>query len=200
MKNKIEILGLLFIMLIQSCAPKDQNEKLETDFFSKYSNDSISSLIFKIAYDNKTCAPSYIVFQAQDLNTGIKKEICCEAPSLSESMHRELNIENDEKGTAYIDSIILSNRLKTFKFKNKNALNNIRFEEYPDIKEIYKVALKNDLDYYHNNFGTNDSARYVHFEKDPGFEKETFAHVMFKIGVISRRDCVTGANILFWKP
>jgi len=200
MKYIIEIFGLLLLVIIQSCGTKNQTNKLETELYGKYSNDSIRSMIFKIAYDNKSTAPSYIVFQAKDLNTGIEKEICCEAPFLSGAMHRELNVDYDEKGTEYIDSIILTNRHKTFEFRKEDALNNISFGEYPDKETIDKIAAKNDLDYYNKKFGTNDSIKFMHFDNDTGFIQESFAHIMFKIGIITSRDCVAGNNIWFGDP
>lgn len=200
MKYMIEILGLLLLTMIQSCVSNNQTDKLETELFEKYSNDSIRSLIFKIAYENKSTSPSYIVYKAKDLNTGIIKKICCEAPFLSGAMHRELNIDYDEKGIGYIDSIILANRLKTFEFKNKDALNNINFGVYPDKETIDRIASKKDLDYYYEKFGTNDSIKFMHFENDTGFEQESFAHIMFKIGIITSRDCMAGNNIWFGDP
>jgi len=194
------------LIIIQSCGLKNQNDKvtkvesLRTDLFDKYSNDSIRAQIFEIAYDNKSTAPSYIVFKAKDLSTGLIKEICCEAPFLSGAMHRELNIEYDEKGSKYIDSIILENRNKTFEFNNKDALNNISFREYPDQETIDRIASKNDLDYYNEKFGNNDSIKFMHFENDTGFVQESFAHIMFKIGIIISRDCIAGNTIWFGDP
>ena len=194
------------MIIIQSCGFDNQKnkqskiEKTETNLFDKYSNDSIRSVIFKIAYDNKSTAPSYIVFNAKDLNTGLTKEICCEAPFLSGAMHRELNISYDTKGIEYIDSIILANRQGVFEFKNKEALNNISFYDYPDKETINKIAIKNDLDYYFEKYGKNDSIKFLHFEIDTGYIQESFAHIMFKCGIITSRDCIAGNNIWFGDP
>ncbi len=206
MKHMINILGLLLLIIIQSCDLKNQNDKgltinkPEINLFDKYSNDSIRNMIFEIAYDNKSTVPSYIVFKAKDLNTGLIKEICCEAPFLSGALHRELNIEYDTKGTKYIDSIILVKRQGIFEFKNKEALKNISFYEYPNKEVIDKIAKKIDLDHYYREYGTNDSVKFIHFENDTGFVQETFAHIMFKCGIITSRDCVAGNNIWFGAP
>ena len=206
MKHRVQILGFLVLIIIQSCGLDNQTnneskiEKLETNLFDKYSNDSIRSVIFEIAYDNKSTAPSYIVFKAKDLNTGIIKEICCEAPFLSGAMHRELNIEYDTKGTEYIDSTILANRLEIFEFISKEALYNISFSEYPDKEIIDRIASKNDLDYYNDKFAANDSVKYMHFENDTGFAQKSFAHIMFKCGIITSRDCIAGNYIWFGDP
>jgi len=95
MKLTTKILGLLILFTVQSCGLKNSNKTdlLVNDsknIFDKYSNDSIRNQIFKIAYQNNSTAPSYIVFKAVDLNTGKEKEICCEAPFLSGAIHREL--------------------------------------------------------------------------------------------------------------
>ena len=206
LKHRVQILRFLVLIITQSCGLDNQTnneskiEKSETNLFDKYSNDSIRSVIFEIAYDNKSTAPSYIVFKAKDLNTGIIKEICCEAPFLSGAMYRELNIEYDIKGTEYIDSIILANRQGVFEFKNKEALNNIGFYDYPDKEIIDKIAIKNDLDYYFEKYGENDSIKLMYFEIDTGYIQESFAHIMFKCGIITSRDCVAGNNIWFGDP
>lgn len=206
MKHRIQILGFILLIITQSCGLENQSnneskiEKPETNLFYKYSNDSIRSMIFEIAYDNKSTAPSYIVFKAEDLNTGIIKEICCEAPFLSGAMHRELKIKYNNEGTEYIDSIILSNRLGIFNFKNREALNNISFYKYPEKDIIDKTATEIDLDSYYKTFGKNDSIKFMHFKNDSGFIQESFAHIMFKSGIITSRDCIAGNNIWFGDP
>ena len=205
MKQKIQILGFLLLIITQSCGLENKSnnesktEKPETNLFDKYSNDSIRSMIFEIAYDNKSTAPSYIVFKAKDLNTGVMKEICCEAPFLSGAMHLEYNIEYDKKGTEYIDSIILANRKEIFDFRKRDALKNISFYEYPNYDRIIQIAKGLDLEKYHRTYGRNDSVNMMHFETDSGFVQETFTHIMFNCGILTRRDCVAGNNIWFGK-
>ncbi|MFA7301957.1 MAG: hypothetical protein WC069_06625 [Candidatus Shapirobacteria bacterium] len=206
MNRIFKILGLIIFILTQSCGLKNQNDKvsnidhLETDIFENYANDSIRDRIFKIAFNNKSTAPSYIVFIAKDLNTGLTKEICCEAPFLSGGMHRELNVKYDKEGTKYIDSTILANRLKTFEFSNIEALNNISFYEYPEKNIVDQLASKTDLESFHREFGRNDSIKFMHFENDTGFVQESFAHIMFNCGIITSRDCIAGNNIWFGDP
>lgn len=201
-----KFLGLIIIILAQSCGLKNQNDKvsnnnqLQTDIFEKYANDSVRDRIFKIAYNNKSTAPSYIVFTAKDLNTGLIKEICCEAPFLSGAMHRELNIKYDKEGTEYVDSIILANRFETYEFSNKEALKNISFYEYPEKNIVDQLASKTDLESFHREFGRNDSIKFMHFENDTGFVQESFAHIMFNCGIITSRDCIAGNNIWFGDP
>ncbi|MFC0878942.1 hypothetical protein ACE01N_20275 [Saccharicrinis sp. FJH2] len=206
MTRIFKIIVVSVFVLIQSCVFKNQNEKTPTEenlnieLFDKYSNDSIRNRIFEIAYNNKSSAPSYIVFNAKDLNTGVTKEICCEAPFLSGAMHRELNVEYDENGIKYIDSTILANREKTFHFINKNALANISFYKYPDKETIDKISKTYNLDDYFNKFGANDLIKYTHFENDTGFVQVSFALIMFKCGIITSRDCIAGNNIWFGDP
>ena len=206
MKQKYKIFGLVILTIIQSCGLKSSPEiskirdKSDVAIFEKYSNDSIRNRIFRIAYENKSSAPSYVIFNAIDLNTKTKKEICCEAPFLSGAMHRELGKDFDEISSKYIDSLILGNKAKVFKFKNKDALKNISFTTYPDNTVITKIATQNDLDYYFREYGTNDSIKSMRFDSDSEFAQETFAHIMFKCGVITSRDCVAGNYIWFGYP
>ena len=206
MKQTYKILGLVVLTIFQSCGLKsgidntaiDNNSDI--DIFENYSNDSIRDQIFRIAYENKSTAPSYIVFIAEDLNTGTKKEICCESPFLSGAMHRELRKGYDEISSKFIDSLILENKEKIFKFKNEEALENISFKTYPDSESIALIASQNDLDYYFKKYGANDSIKSIRFDIDSGFVKETFAHVMFKCGIITSRDCIAGNYIWFGDP
>ena len=206
MKRTFKILGLSLLIITQSCGLKNKNDNVpkiessKTDLFDKYSNDSIRDRIFEIAYDNKSTAPSYIVFKAKDLNTGLIKEICCEVPFLTGAMHRELEIEYDSKGTEYIDSIILANRQENFEFKNEEALNNICFFEYPDYNRLLQIAEGINLDYYSKTFGKNDSTKLLYFETDTGFIQTTFTHIMFNCGIMTKRDCEASNNIWFVNP
>ena len=206
MKQKFKILGLVILTIIQSCGLKNRtdntviNTEPVIDIFEKYSNDSIRDQIFRIAYKNNSTAPSYIVFIAEDLNTGTKKEICCEAPFLSGAMHRELRKEYNEISSKYIDSLILEDKDKIFKFKNEEALENIGFKAYPDRETISKIALQNDLDYYFKKYGANDSIKSIQFDSDSALVQKIFAHVMFKCGIITSRDCIAGNYIWFGDP
>jgi hypothetical protein len=188
---------------MQSCGLRNQNDNSadkrlsEIDLFDKYSNDSVRNVNFEIAYDNKSTAPNYLVFKATDLNTGLTKEICCEAPFLSGAIHRELNVDYDTKGTEFVDSIIKANSNRTFEFKNQEALKNISFNEYPDYDRLLQIAKGIDLDNYYKTYGANDSSKLMYFESDTGFVQITFTHIMFKCGILTRRDCEAGNNIWF---
>lgn len=205
MKQTFKILGLVILTIIQACGLKNRTDNTVItepviDIFEKYSHDSIRDRIFKIAYENASTAPSYIVFIAEDLNTGSRKEICCEAPFLSGAMHRELKKSYDEKGSKFIDSLILENKDKLFKFKDEEALENIGFKAYPDRETISKIALQNDLDYYFKKYGANDSIKSIQFDSDSALVQMMFAHVMFKCGIITSRDCIAGNYIWFGDP
>lgn len=203
MKQTLIIIGLTFLIFFQSCGFRNQNDNSsdkrlnKTDLFDKYSNDSLRNVNFKIAYNNKSTAPNYLVFYAKDLNTGLIKEICCEAPFLSGAIHRELNIDYDTKGTEFVDSLILANSNRTFEFKNEEALNNVSFYEYPDYDRLLQIAKGIDLDYYYKTYGENDSSKLMYFESDTGFVQISFTHIMFKCGILTSRDCEAGNNIWF---
>jgi hypothetical protein len=206
MRQTFKILGLVVLTIFQSCGLKSGadstviNTNSDIDIFENYSNDSIRDRIFRIAYENNSTAPSYIVFIAEDLNTGTKKEICCEAPFLSGAMHRELRKDYDEISSKYIDSLILEDKDKIFKFKNEEALENIGFKAYPDSETITKIASQKDLDYYFKKYGANDSIKSIRFDSDSALVQKTFAHVMFKCGIITSRDCISGNYIRFGDP
>lgn len=206
MKLTTKILGLLILFTVQSCGLKNSNKTdlLVThskNIFDKYSNDSIRNQIFKIAYQNTSTAPSYVVFKALDLNTGKENEICCEAPFLSGAMHREFGKGYGEGESQFIDSLILNNKSRVFEFKNKDALKNIGFDEYPDFDVVKKAAAKTNLDYYFKKYGANDSIKSMNFNNDTtGVSQLVFAHLMFECGIITSRDCVAGNYVWFGDP
>jgi hypothetical protein len=136
----------------------------------------------------------------KDLNSGLTKEICSEAPFLSGAIHKELGIKFDTKGTEYVDSLILHHRQKLFEFKSEEALNNINFFEYPDSNRIIQIAEELDLDYYSKKIGKNDTPELKYFNYETGFVQLTFKHIMFKCGILTRRDCEAGNNIYFGNP
>lgn len=184
----------------------DQKDKISNEkkpfvnVFDKYSNDSIRAINFEIAYYNSGTAPNYLVFKAKDLNTGLIKEICTEAPFLSGALHREYEVDYDEEGTAYIDSIAISKKQDIYEFRKKEALDNIDFFKYPDYSRILEIAKGIDVESYHNKFGKNKSAELKHFTSDTGFVQLTFCHIMFNCGILTTRDCVAGNNIHFGSP
>jgi hypothetical protein len=206
MYQTFKILGLVILTITLSCGFENKTEKIvqnsepEINIFDKYSNDSIRDRIFKIAYENTTTSPSYIVFIAEDLNTGARKEICCEAPFLSGAMQRELKKSLNVTNSKFIDSLILENKDKVFKFKDVDALRNIGFKEYPDHTIISQIAMQNDLGYYIEKFGANDSIKSIQFEGESALVQVMFAHVMFKCGIITSRDCIAGNYIWFGDP
>ena len=206
MRQILNTLLPLFLIITYSCGNSNHKDKISTDkesnkyLFDKYSNDSIRSVNFVIAYNNKSTAPNYIVFKAKDLNSGLTKEICSEAPFLSGAIHKELGIQFDTKGTESVDSLILNNRQKVFEFKSVDALNNIDFFEYPDSNRVIQIAKGLDLDYYFKKFGKNDTPELKYFEYDTGFVQLTFTHIMFNCGILTRRDCEAGNNIYFGNP
>jgi hypothetical protein len=142
--------------------------------------------------NNKSTAPSYIVFKVVDLNTRQTKEICCVAPFLSGAMHREYKKDYDDNGTNYIDSLVLNNRERLFKFREKSALENISFYDYPDSLFIEKEKKKYNLDLYITKFVGTDSTESVRFSDNKNFKQVVFAHIMFECGIITRQDCIAG--------
>ena len=203
MNTKAKILGFLFLIIFYSCGSKDPNNNIESkylNFFDKYGNDSLRNKIFKIAYNNESTAPSYIVFKAKNLNTGEIKEICTEAPFLSGAMHHEFEMGYDLISSRFIDSLILANHERIFEFENEEALKNISFKEYPSRKRIEGIAESLDLDYYIKSFGSNENVKFMEFDKDEYFYQLAFAHIMFNCGIITSRSSMGGNNIWFGYP
>lgn len=207
MNMKARILVFLILVIFYSCGRKNSGNKIEkakgeiTSVFYRYGNDSIRDKIFEIAYNNQnTSSPSYLVFIAKNLNTGEIKEICTEAPFLSGAMHHEFGMGHDLKSSQFIDSLILGNSKRIFEFKEKKALENISFNEYPSKERIEEITSKLDLDYYIENFGSNENVKFTEFKEDEYFLQLSFSHIMFNCGIITSRSSIGGNTIWFGYP
>jgi hypothetical protein len=207
MNRKAKILGLLILVIIYSCGRKEsgniiEKEKVEiSNVVYNPGNDSVRNKLFEIAYKNEgTSSPSYLVFIAKNLNTGEIKEICTEAPFLSGAMHHEFGMGHDLKSSQFIDSLILGNSKRIFEFKEKIALENISFNEYPSKERIEVLASKLDLEDFMKDFGSNENVKYMEFKEDEYLLQLSFSHIMFKCGIITSRSSVGGNTIWFGYP
>jgi hypothetical protein len=207
MKRKAKILGFLILAIIYSCGRKDSSnntEKAKVEILNVFyyaEKDSLRNKLFDIAYKNQnTSSPSYLVFIAKNLNTGEMKEICTEAPFLSGAMHHEFGMGHDLKSSQFIDSLILGNSKRVFEFKEKKALENISFNEYPSKEKIEEIALELDLEDFIKDFGSNENVKFMEFKEDEYFLQLSFCHIMFKCGIITSRSSVGGNTIWFGYP
>lgn len=207
MKRKAKILGFLIFVIIYSCGRKDSSnntEKAKVEILNVFYNagkDSLRNKLFDIAYKNQnSSSPSYLVFIAKNLNTGETKEICTEAPFLSGAMHHEFGMGYDIKSSKFIDSLILGNSKRVFEFKEKKALENISFNEYPSKEKIQEIASKIDLENFIKDFGNNENVKFMEFNEDEYFLQLSFCHIMFKCGIITSRSSAGGNTIWFGYP
>lgn len=207
MNRKARILGFLILVIIYSCGNKDSGNDIEkakvelSNVFYNSGNDSVRNKLFEIAYNNQnTSSPSYLVFIAKNLNTGEIKEICTEAPFLSGAMHNELGMGYDLNSSKFIDSLILGNSKRVFEFKEKEALENISFNEYPSKERIEEIAKKLDLEDFIKDFGSNENVKYMEFKEDEYFLQLSYSHILFNCGIITSRSSVGGNTIWFGYP
>lgn len=207
MKRNAKILGLLILVIIYSCGRKVSGNNIEKakveipNVVYNLGNDSVRNKLFEIAYKNgDSSSPSYLVFISKNLNTGEIKEICSEAPLLSGAMHHEFGMGYDLKSSQFIDSLILGNSKRIFEFKERKALENISFNEYPSKERIEVLASKLDLEDFIKDFGSNENVKFMEFKEDEYFLQLSFCHIMFKCGIITSRSSVGGNTIWFGYP
>jgi hypothetical protein len=207
MNRKAKIFGFLILVIIYSCGRKgscNNTEKAKVEISNVFYNagkDSSRNKLFEIAYKNQnTSSPSDLVFIARNLNTGETKEICTEAPFLSGAMHHEFGMGHDLKSSQFIDSLILGNSKRVYEFKEKKALENISFNEYPSKEKIEEIASELDLEDFIKDFGSNENVKFMEFKEDEYFLQLSFCHIMFKCGIITSRSSVGGNTIWFGYP
>lgn len=191
---------IIFCFFIIAC-DSNQAEKINVkntnyqDIFRN--NDSL----FQIAYSKKGTSPNYVVFKAKNTNTGNIKEICSSSSELRGAIAIEQNILTyDVKTINYLDSFIIQNYSNGFEFTKNKALENISFYNYPNYNVVYSKAKQLNLVALKKLFLNNERYFCIHFNNDTMLSQLTFAHIMFKIGIITSRSSVASNNLFFGTP
>lgn len=194
-------MAFLALQMLSICLTACSHQQKQTlvNPLDKYANDSLRYEIYKIALNNTSTSPSYIVIKVTNGSTGEQKELCTEAPFLEGALHEEYGIHYDSVGANKIHIMAIQQVDRSFKFSNTAALNNVGFVEYPSIKEVNAYARSLDIDYYKHMYGGNQGNAWINF-LDHRTEQLLFAHILFQCGIISRRTDLAGNILLIGNP
>lgn len=190
----MKVIYFISLIFIISCnVEKQKNQKKEKNTFNIDYKE-----LFKIALQKNSTQPNYIVFRAKNLNTNEIKEICCVSTDLIGAISLELKIGIKKfEDYIFIKKYILDRSDSIFEFKEILALKNINFDEYPGYEIVLEEATRLNTVSYYLKYKNNNIKGEIIFENDTGYEQEMFAHIMFKLGIITSRDCLAGNILLF---
>jgi hypothetical protein len=87
----------------------------------RYTND-----MYRLALENESTAPSYVLIQLQDGATSPPRTVCIQAPFLLGAIHFEHKIPFDESGQTKSLSLALSRPGRVFTFSTLKALANVK--------------------------------------------------------------------------
>lgn len=71
--------------------------------------------------------PQFILIKVTDANSGVSKSGCVDANTLFGSIHREHKLGYDDQSLKTVGKLVLEKPLRTFSFKNGEALANLDF-------------------------------------------------------------------------
>jgi hypothetical protein len=154
-----------------------------------------SDSAFKIAIEDETTAPYYVIVTIVNDSTGTSREVCTEAPFLLGAVHIEKNIAYTERGCQRVQNIVLSTKSRVFHFANRRALENLstpyseellaatrRWVEGLAVEDMATNLDKPHLpvyNYYRSRKGTDRLAHQL-----------ALAHALVERGYFVRRGCV----------
>lgn len=147
--------------------------------------------LFKMAIQNESMSPNYIVITVTNTQTGDTKEIATLAPFLEGAIHRELDIGYSMPESEKVKKFALEQKDRYFEFKKKEALENIGFFDYPSKETVDSFASNIDMEDF-ENYKSNDGHGIMSFGSERKNEQLLFAHIMFKNGILTGIMDVTG--------
>ncbi len=165
-------------------------------FFEKYGDKEILIKNFAVALRNQSESPSFVVFSAQDMDSGIVREICCEAPLLRIAMRFEHRVRSGGEEDDTIDCMMLDTFPKPFRFRSQDALGAIRFYDYPGSGMIIDTVRKMNLDQFFEKYQGNNRYDGFYFEPERKMEQLTMAHIMFRMGILTRLEHTPSGDML----
>jgi hypothetical protein len=166
------IIYTLIFGLFSSILIAQADEKTQTKMFCK-------------ALRHFSSAPYYLVVGVENELTGIRKNVCTEAPFLQGAVDKQ----NGKYSGKNLSCRNFKNR--TISLSNPSALSNIGFDLY-SIAELDSFAQTIDLLQIIDRVRTE---KYVELHMVPKKRQIMFAHLMFQNGIMTSRGCISGDMI-----
>ena len=169
---------LLLILFLFAC----NNEKQKLRCFTDEEKE-----MFKIAFDNNSTGPSYIVINVQNKKTGEIKEICCDGETLKYAMKiNELSTTSSDK---YFNSCA---PLVQF---SEVAIKYIGFKQYKtQIIDSLRIHLDKNL--INKIKIESEQRKYELLDSLCHRFPLYFEHFLFKNKILTCRDCESGFTVI----
>ena len=134
----------------------------------------------------------YLVIKIKNLNTGEIREICTDANGLLGALHREQNVDYDEKSRNSILSLAKNNKQRYFEFKNQEALNNLGVQYY-STSDLEKLEKKIDFDSLANQIIKSKKWSM----RISGKQMTMYAHALFNRKILTGENNCMGGTLHF---
>lgn len=151
-------------------------------------------LNYTAAIKNESTFQYYLVVKVKNLNTGLTREYCTEGNFLKGALHREYNLDYDNKGISKVYSLAVNNKDRYFEFKNDSAIRNIGGVWEYSMDDLAKLEMKSNFD----SIATQ-------IRKTGKWSKEIFddktmlmyAHALFNRGILTGENNCFGGTLVY---
>ena len=167
-------LFLILIIAVSTSWTTVQEDKL-------YSN-------YKKAIKNESTFQYFLVIHVTDLNTGQTRDICTQGNFLKGAIHWEYNLNYDDNSNKKVENIALSNKTRTFKFKNVAAIQNLGLDQY-SMDYLREFEEKNNIDKLTKEINEAWTKRL------DDKEMLLYAHSLFNLGILTGENSCYGGTL-----
>jgi PBP1b-binding outer membrane lipoprotein LpoB len=152
---------------------------------------SVYKNMFEKAMENQSTSPNYVVINITDLNTSNTKEICCTSIDLSYA----LSLDSVEINT---DSLRYDNKgIPTFEIQSIRALEHLRFYEYKVeiVDSLFKYTKDELVEIILKENSENEYSKLLELNTTK-YNENYFEHFLYRIGILTQRDCESGYTVI----
>ncbi|KOP36685.1 hypothetical protein DBB36_10515 [Flavobacterium sp. WLB] len=137
----------------------------------------------------------FLVVKIKNLNTNKVREICTKANFLQGAIHREYNIDYDERGIIKAYQTAIKNKNRYFEFKNDSAIANLAIEDYSE-NDLKKLQSRINFNLLTQKIKKNQKwSSYLDHK-----ELKMYAHALFNLGILTGENSCFGGTLIYVSP
>ncbi|WP_338377210.1 hypothetical protein [uncultured Flavobacterium sp.] len=133
----------------------------------------------------------FLVVKVKDLNTGNVREICTKGNFLSGALHKEYNLDFNEKDATKLYKVMLENKERYFEFKDTTAINNLGIHKY-SVEDLQKFEKKHNIDSIANSIKNKKWNMFLSDDKT----MLLYAHSLFNRGILTGENNCFGGTLM----
>lgn len=180
MKMTRQTLILVFAFLLTASFDSQQKDELYLNYVA--------------AINSESSFQYFLVVKVKNLNNGLTREYCTTGNFLKGALHREYNLNYDNKGIEKAHSLALDSKDRYFEFKNDSAIWNIGGVWEYTMDELAQLEKKVNFD-----------SLAIQIKKTGKWKKEIFddktmsmyAHALFNKGVLTGENNCWGGTLQY---